>query len=341
MEVALGTMPPNRRNNLVPPKGMWRGATLDRRGYPWINMFKMDYGVPLHIYRGFKTPKYTTLTADEKKFIKDGGIYFYSVQPHPWSDFTGNNAVAQSQIAKMAQEIKSVHPARVFLAPGYEPDGHAAESQNKTHLVYGVAEDYQKMYRNFRQVFKNLNVHNAVFLMDLSVSIQDNAFVLDKLYPGEGFVDWMFFNVFQSQPQKHTDKGNCSAITRRIYSILEKNGKFDSMPWGIGAWGSMNATFGDPAHGYPSKALPLEDRKECLNQMKTILSDSKRGGAFEKLKAAIYFNSLNSLISPRGKVPYSYPQLADTLRSMLQDLVFTVNDFENSSETSTIDAFVV
>lgn len=341
VNLALGSMPNNQRPNLVPPHGMWRGATLDQRGYPWISMFEMDYGVPLHIFRGFKTGKYTTLTSDETNFIKGGGIYFYSVEPHPWAEWTGNNETRQAEIEKMAKEIQSVAPAKVMLAPGFEPDGHAAESQNKTHLVYGVAADYQKMYLNFRRVFASLNVTNAVFVMDLSCSIKDNAFVLDKLYPGEGTVDWMFFNVFSSQTQKHASKGNCSAMTRNIYSILEANGKFDSIPWGVGAWGPMNATFGDPKDGYPSKLIPLADRSECINQMRDIFDGSTHGGPFEKLKAATYFNSLNSLISPRGKVSYSYPQLAPTLRSMFQDPVFTVNDMNTTSNTTNADTFVI
>ena len=94
-------------------------------------------------------------------------------------------------------------------------------------------------------------------------------------------------------------------------------------PWGVGAWGSMNATFGDPGHGYPSKLLPIADRKACISGMAELFEDRAKYG---NLKAAIYFNSLNSLISPRGKVPFSYPELAPTLGAMLNSSVFTVND---------------
>ena len=64
----------------------------------------------------------------------------------------------------------------------------------------------------------------------------------------------------------------------------------------------QNSTFGDPPK-YPSKAIPTADRAECIEQMKAVFS----GGSFSKLKAAIYFNSLNSMISPDPSRPFGSP----------------------------------
>ena len=48
--------------------------------------------------------------------------------------------------------------------------------------------------------------------------------------------------------------------------------------------------------------------------------------AFPKLKAAIYFDSLNSMISPYANSSYGSPELAPTLQKMLALDVFTAND---------------
>ena len=319
---------PNMRPNLVPPQGMWRGATLDQRGYPntWFDgAFEMDYHRPLHIFRTFKTRNFRTISWSEKSFVSKGGILFYSIQPKPWSDWSpSNNATVDAAIAKFAAEIKKVAPAKIMVAPGYEPDGHAAESQNKTKELYGKAAEYKSMYKNFRRVFQQEGVTNAVFVLDLSNNIKDHFSVLDQLYAGDEAVDWIFFNIFQSSPIRTTsDKGNCSEMAPEIYTQLEKSDKYGSKPWGVGAWGSMNATFGDPGHGYPSKLLPIADRKACISGMAELFEDRAKYG---NLKAAIYFNSLHSLLSPRGKVPFSYPELAPTLGAMLNSSVFTVND---------------
>ena len=91
-------------------------------------------------------------------------------------------------------------------------------SQKKAHLVYGTAAEYQRMWRNFRRVFAQENVTNALFVLDLSCNLREWSFVLPKLYPGEGLVDWAFFNLFQSHRQAfRDDSGNCSAMARELY----------------------------------------------------------------------------------------------------------------------------
>ena len=127
----------NLQPGLVPEKGMWRGSTLDNRFYgdvPFYAAFEKQYGHRLHIYRTFKTEKWQTVSEDEAAFVKAGGILFYSIQPTPWSDW-GASGTKQEKIRGFANVIKALAPAKVMVAPGYEPDGHAAESQNKTGQV--------------------------------------------------------------------------------------------------------------------------------------------------------------------------------------------------------------
>ena len=320
----------NLQPRLLPPKGMWRGATIDNRfppnaGESAITAFETAFGHRLHIYRGFKTESYYEISAEEKAFIAAGGILFYSIQPHPWSDWVDWHAAWK--IKRFAEAIKAMAPAQVLVAPGYEPDGHANESQHKTNQVYGSAAEYRKMYRNFRHVFESENVTNAVFLLDLSCNVRNWEYVLPELYPGDDYVDWAFFNLFQSAPQAKVGKdGNCSQMAEELYAVLD-NGVIGStskdIPWGVGAWGTMNQTFGDPAHGYPSKAIPAADRQLCLEQMMAVFEDR---ASYPKLKASIYFDSLNSMISPYTNSTFGSPELAPTLKRLLSLDVFMGND---------------
>ena len=84
------------------------------------------------------------------------------------------------------------------------------------------------------------------------------------------------------------------------------------------------ATFGAPPK-YPSQPIPEADRKLCLEQMMHVFDDR---AAFPKLKAAIYFDSLNSMISPYANSSFGYPALAPTLRAMFSLDVFGANDAE-------------
>ena len=180
------------------------------------------------------------------------------------------------------------------------------------------------MFRNFRHVFAEENVTNAVFLLDLSCNVRNWDFVLKELYPGDDVVDWAFFNLFQSHPQAGKD-GNCSRMAEELYAVLGDGvigGTGKAVPWGVGAWGTMNQTFGDPAHGYPAKPIAAADRQLCIEQMMAVLE----GADFSRLKAAVYFNSLNSMISPYANSSYGSPELAPTLQKMLALDVFTAND---------------
>jgi len=322
----------NLQPGLLPPTGMWRGATVDNRfgksKDDQVSAFQTTYNTRLHIYRSFKTPTWTSITSGEMEFIASGGILFYSIEPQNWTAWVDWRAAWK--IKKFAAAIKAVAPAQVMIAPGYEPDGHAAESQNKTNQVYGKAAEYKAMFRNFRNVFAQENVTNAIFVLDLSCAVRDWEFVLPMLYPGDDVVDWAFFNLFQSHnqakeptPPKHT-QGNCTTMFDQLYAVLN-NGviKNSTIPFGVGAWGTMNQTFGDPKHGYPSQAIPAADRELCINQVASALSDTQR---YARIKASIYFNSLNSLISPNPETPFPSAELAPTFQKMLDLPIFTVND---------------
>ena len=71
---------------LLPPEGfMWRGATIDAPdGGHWEGtdptIFESKFDVPLHIFRNFHAPNNARMLEQyEGKWIKQGGIVFYSI----------------------------------------------------------------------------------------------------------------------------------------------------------------------------------------------------------------------------------------------------------------------
>ena len=65
------------------------------------------------------------------------------------------------------------------------------------------------------------------------------------------------------------------------------NKEWNAIPWGLGAWGSMY-----DEKWNPDKHMPKQDREQCFDDISGIL----KGDSNPKMKAAIYFDSLESKI---------------------------------------------
>eukprot|EP01063_Lacrimia_lanifica_P025597 TRINITY_DN3346_c0_g2_i1.p1 TRINITY_DN3346_c0_g2~~TRINITY_DN3346_c0_g2_i1.p1 ORF type:complete len:317 (+),score=76.37 TRINITY_DN3346_c0_g2_i1:61-1011(+) len=304
-------VPHNQRPGLLPAEGMWRGSTLGK-GYGGADDFASDFGVPLHLYRGFKRPSDMAFSDWELEFIGSGGIYFYSLQPQNWSLWAAGGF--DSSIEEAAAAIAAVAPAQVMIAPGFEPNGHCVQGAG-THAYYGTPEEYKRMYRHIRDTFTARNVTNAVFVMDYSNELHKDPARGGALYPGDGYVDWVFFNMFQKKASLKGGDGNCSAMAMGNYAALEAVPGFRTIPWGVGAWGTRRETFG-------SAPIPDAIRRVCLQEMAAMFSS----GQVPRLHASIYFNSLDCIISPRGSVPKADTTLAPDLRALLHLPLFTAND---------------
>ena len=205
--------------------------------------------------------------------------------------------------------------------------GHANESQPHEHVRHG-----ERVPAHVPQLPLRREKRHERGVRAGPVGISTNGFVL-PLWPGDDAVDWVFWNIFSSQPtighpdEQHQLKGNCSLVARSIYEQLEANApaglSYTSKPWGIGAWGAMNATFGDPPK-WPSKAIPAADRAECLAGMQRMFEDRAR---YPRLRSSTYFNSLNSLICPRAVPGYaSSSELVPNLTALVHSKVFTALD---------------
>merc|ERR1712150_258068 len=114
----------------------------------------------------------------------------------------------------MGTAVKSLAPAQVIVNVGHEPDGHCDPQTEK--LYFGSPAEYRAMWSRFRRGFAAAGVGNAVWAMDYSRGIHD-PYKFDRwaepLWPGDGVVDWLFFNAFGNKP------GNKANFTKIVDAI--------------------------------------------------------------------------------------------------------------------------
>lgn len=293
---AAVTEPPNQRDRLLPAHahGAWRGTTI-------MDSDLFD-GLPIHVYRGFKrhSSKFDEL---ERDFIDSGGIYFYSLQPRNWTK--ASSGQENSMIDGYVEAIKGVAPAKVMVAVGFEPDVHASDlATNKD--VYGTVAEYRAMYSYYVDYFNDRNVSNVVWIMDYSAESRLKSSTLVKaLWPGN-YVQWLFFNLFQSKNQEE-DGGNCTDMLDQLY---ERFSDYSHLPWGLGAWGTKNQTF-------QGTAIPTKDRVRCLKQVQTAFASNK----YPNLRASVYFNSQKSQLSVNDD-----PALVEAFQTFQKSWRFSIND---------------
>lgn len=284
-------MLPNLRPGLVPPEGtMWRGATIDTNGVlsgGWMagadpDEFEEYYGQPLHIYRQFNESSNAGLT--EWKFIEEGGIIFYSIQPKDWALYA--SGMKDWEIRKYARSIAEAAPHQIMVPVGYEPDLYVPEKNGEgAEKNRGTIADYHAMWEHFAEIFEEEGACNAVFILDFSWDIREDLHLIEMLWPKNVNIQWLFFNMFQFQRIKPGSVGDCLGNFDKIYQYLDsapETAPWKDLPWGLGAWGS-------PMMQY----TPFEDKVICIDGTRQNLEDRER---YPKMKASISFNSLTSRV---------------------------------------------
>jgi hypothetical protein len=324
----LASTPANQLPGLLPPQGMWRGATLQSND---IKGFEQDMDVKLQVYRTFKgcANKYAAaLKDDEIDFVAQGGILMYSTQPDDWAAYASGSK--DDMIQAYAAQVKSLAPAKVLVAAGYEPDGHCVESGNTKH-IYGTMAEYQAMYTHYQQVFSDAGVDNAVWIMDYSALMSDPtmfAKLAVPLWPGDDKVDWLSWNFFQKSntvtgPKAVADGGDCAGNMEEVYSQFSaaQTSTMFNVPWAMGAWGTMETGFG-------GGTIKTSGRILCLNGMASDFAS----GNYPNMKMAIYYNSLQDIIgtaSATWAAPYTVstdPDLVQAFSDYLKIAPFNAND---------------
>jgi hypothetical protein len=138
------------------------------------------------------------------------------------------------------------------------------------------------MWFHFRAVFSAAGVDNALWAMDYSRQLykpQDFERA-GELWPGDGAVDWLFFNAFGDHPMvDRQGRGNWTAIVGNIYTSFERAARpgqnYTAIPWGLGAFQPK-----------PPPKMNGLDRNEYISQAATALDTSR----FPRLRGLVYYD---------------------------------------------------
>ena len=232
------------------------------------------------------------MTAAERAWVADGGILWYNMQPHNWSQAASGDYDAT--IERHAAAVKSLAPAQVIVNAGHEPDHHC--EPGATEDYYGTPAEYRRMWARFRSRFKAAGVDNAVWAMDYSRAIMDKFDLwADALWPGDGEVDWLFFNAFGNKPEPKP-KGNFTAILSAIYANFEAGTgpghNYTALPWGIGAF------------------APNEDSDANKIEYMTQAAAAANSSGFARIRAWVYYgrDGVSASVRPAYRAYLSSPR---------------------------------
>lgn len=375
---------PNLQTKLIPPAGIWRGGThwIGKGSPPYDPAsWQTEFGVPLHIMRLFKaegkasnyTSKSfpgTTLTADELAFAEEGGILWYGWQASTrhhgeggwaeWFPADGADRCVDDKEKKLkwhARAVRSLAPALVMVAPGWEPDGHTGPPvgvvAEDSHEYFGTYTEYIKQYEHAQKRFAQYGAYNAVWIIDFShKATWDPPFrpVIKELIPPK--IDWIFWNMFQTHSNESyanftKNPKNAHKVTAPVSAKVALDGWLDVLadvpqaqgkPWGLGAWGSNARQLNPTKNKYGTKGtlIPKSDRQAFLKDTADWLTEHQH-----KVKASIYFDSLDSLIAAdnaSGVTTIASSDGKETLH-VVQNKADLANNFENTNFKTSSELF--
>mmetsp|Transcript_9691 Transcript_9691/g.21666 ORF Transcript_9691/g.21666 Transcript_9691/m.21666 type:complete len:313 (-) Transcript_9691:267-1205(-) len=271
MLMSQGLATHNQLAGLLPHTGGWRGSTLG--GCKSVKAYEDNFGYKPHLVREFLTEHRMEVTDEVKAYVEAGGILWYNVAPTNWAHAASPEYA--SQITEYAKHVSQFAPALVMVCVRHEPDTHMSPGAH--HDPYGTAEEYQAMWRAFREGFEAAGVKNALWVMDYSRAILDKTFDnVEKLWPGDEVVDWLFFNTFGDHPAGKP-LGNFTEIVGGIYKQLEESSgpghNYNRVPWGVGAF--------DPKPSFMSN----HDRAVFFDEASAALDS----GIFPRIRALVKY----------------------------------------------------
>mmetsp|Transcript_3200 Transcript_3200/g.7679 ORF Transcript_3200/g.7679 Transcript_3200/m.7679 type:complete len:321 (+) Transcript_3200:72-1034(+) len=288
--MTAAALPWNQNEKLEPPNGGWRGAVVDRSRFDSVDDWQSTYGFPLHIKRVFKGNNWQHLTDDELAFAQSGGILFYTIpisHPQTFADYIGTEG--EWRIQQFADVIKPLAPAKVLVTIRYEPELWVDESKPDKYL--GTPAEYRQLWQSLQDGFASAGVTNAVWAMDYSseAAKTDKHPLLAALWPGDGKIDWLFWNLFEFGSDK---KRTFTDMFETAYDAFEANSgvaqqygnetntadyttaKF----WGLGAWGA------------DVKSGTEEERAAFIQESAEALGSGK----YTRFKAQVYFDTYDA-----------------------------------------------
>jgi hypothetical protein len=124
----------------------------------------------------------------------------------PWPSIASGREDAR--LKAMATSLKAL-PKRVFLTFAYQPEPQVASG-------YGTAGDYVLAYRHVHDVFAELGATNVVWVWSMT-SAPRWASLHMQLYPGDGYVDWLAFDVADATCRPRSSSRSLADLTRPVH----------------------------------------------------------------------------------------------------------------------------
>lgn len=283
----------------IPPCGAWLGAEVTGGVNPLsISDHEANIGRQLEVIRGYHwLSNWTHLDTNELNYINAGRQLLLSVKPDPyWSNAVGQakggSVAVDAELTSLAQSVASIKPRKVMLCVWHEPENDVVGTINGTA---GTPEQYVDMWTNARAIFDASAATNVLWCWIVINSGPSDRGMLAGLWPGNSYVDWIGWDVYQS-----TNNEDYVATQLAAYSYLvnssDSNHTYTAKPWGWTEWGVGTKTW----------APGVADQTNTFNAISSALN----ARLFPRVRYAAYFddyqtNGTHSPILPGAWGAYS------------------------------------
>ena len=223
----------------IPPEGAWLGAEVtnnvnDISKTQAISNHEAQIGRKLDILRDYHPPGgWTGLNSDELSFINAGRKLLVSFKPdNYWSNVvgvaSGGSAAVDAQLAALATNIASAKPRKLMVCIWHEPE-------NDVNLA-GSTNQYIAMWHNVRSIFDANGATNVIWCWIVINSGPNFRALLPNLWPGNSYVDWIGWDVYQ--PTNNIDYVARQADAYNFFvNNADTNHAYTSKPWAWAEWG--------------------------------------------------------------------------------------------------------
>ena len=219
----------------IPPRGSWLGAEVTNG----INRLstsnhEANIGRQLDILRGYHTlSNWTNLDSAELSYLNAGRKLFLSFKPDPyWSNAVGvahgGSAMVDEQLGSLARSIALIKPLKLMLCVWHEPENDLG--------IAGTTNQYVAMWRNVRSIFDANGTTNVIWCWVVINSGPYFRNLLPSLWPGNSYVDWIGWDVYQ--PTNNIDYVARQAEAYNFFvNNSDTNHNYTSKPWAWTEWG--------------------------------------------------------------------------------------------------------
>lgn len=274
----------------VPACGAWLGAAVTNGTSQNFSAHESKIGRQLDVLRIYHTPgSWTHLTTTELNYINAGRKLLLSVKPSSeWSNAVGvaygGSASVDADMASLARSITNVKPAKIMLIVWHEPENDVTGGGGPGNK--GTPTQYVEMWHNVRNIFDANGATNVIWCWCIQ-NIPTYRSLINSLWPGNHYVDWVMWDAYQSKNDSITNvvQGGYNWLIDNTDSTHDYAGKI----WGIAEWGVGINTY------YPTVAAQTNG----INQFNAALNLNDE---FPRLKLVSYFDEKAPALLP-GSVP--------------------------------------